>query len=770
MAQSQNVNKGRKQTAQPGVAGLNNLSNGNPANQNAHISVVQDARRPEEFDFECVVNSKFKNSKVWFCEKCRFLTTDFDDYSSHIMEHAVMRFYCFYCNHVSYSEAELNHHVEQHTRVHPFKCQFCDYRAVKKDYVEIHMKRIHNAPAEKVSSAKVTRKSKPVSLPSALPRDPTSSRVAPLRTKNITTRVDEGRPMDGTLDANILPKVEVELLAPLNEPIQHNRPLTVSFPEVGTIPPGCLVELVEVKTVNGTKELKLRLVTQQSNGSVAKACRTTTSQNATLCKSSTSNATPTTEKAVKKRTCTANISTRQINNQKQKDLTTSPSTNGIQLRKHSEELLVMVKDEPKENVNQPFDIEEAKEESCDSAQKSESFTSFTPVSSVSMMGNVKGTTSPSVSNEEVAPVALSSLVLCNSRRSNPIIPSPTNQPKEDETCHVADSNTSGWTQSQNPLVDDVPGPNGFPVISAVFSLSSPQLLAVALRTIALGNNMPSATIEQGNINNSLILTPAKTTAVGKVHEHKIKPGNTDMAPEGLSSVHKPQMTPKACHQVESAQRSRHTQSLTSNPLSTKEEKNSVTIKLHKKTVLNMNKSPPIVAEKTVKTRDSWIGQIDAEKGSVPRHWKSAANKRDISGRLSSCLKLSLKRIRVEEENETQQLSSRQHCTPELNQRKKKRRRRDMVSGSKTFAHSLDTTGDRVIICPTPLKEDQLVKQPGPNQPVVVLNHPKPQVLRGRVGMETIPDVGPTCHIMKMKLSKVMGHKYEVIGCTVKASP
>ncbi|XP_055783161.1 uncharacterized protein LOC129858168 isoform X1 [Salvelinus fontinalis] len=751
---------GRKKTAQPGVAGLNNLSNGNPANQNTHNSFVQDSRRPDEFDFECVVNSKFKNSKVWFCEKCRFLTTDFDDYSSHIMEHAVMRFYCFYCNHVSYSEAELNHHVEQHTRVHPFKCQFCDYRAVKKDYVEMHMKRIHNAPPEKVSSA-LPRGPKPASLPSALPRDPTLSgilntRVAPLRTKNITTRVDEGRPMDGTLDANILPKVEVELLAPLNEPIQHNRPLTVSFPEVGTIPPGCLVELVEVKTVNGTKELKLRLVSQQSNGSVMKACRTTTSQNATLCKSSMSNATPTREKPVKKRTCTGNISTRQINDQKQKDLTTAPSTNGIQLKKHSEELLVMVKD-----VNQPFEIkkEEVKEENCDSVQKSERLHSFTAVSSVSMMGNVNGTKSPFV-----APAAMSSFVLCNPRSSTLVIPTPTNQPKEDETCHVADSITSGWTQSENPLVDDVPGPKGFPVISAVFSLSSPQLLAVALRTIALGNNSPSATGEQGNVKNSLILTPAKTTAVCKGHEHKINPGNTDMAPECLSSVHAPQMIPKTCHQVQSAQCSRHTQSLTSNPLSTKGENNSVTIKLHKKTVLNMKKSPPKVAKKTVNTRDSWIGQIDTEKGSVPRHWKSSANKRDISGRLSSCLKLSLKRIRVEEE------SSLQRCTPELNQRRKKRRRRDMVSGSKTFTHLLDTTGDRVIICPTPLKEDQLVKQPGPNQPVVVLNHPKPLVLRGRLGMETIPDIGPTCHIMKMKLSKVMGHTYEVIGCTVKASP
>lgn len=57
-----------------------------------------------------------------------------------------------------------------------------------------------------------------------------------------------------------LSSVQVELLAPLNQPIQHNKPLTVSCPEEINIPAGCLVELVEVKNVNGTRELELRLI------------------------------------------------------------------------------------------------------------------------------------------------------------------------------------------------------------------------------------------------------------------------------------------------------------------------------------------------------------------------------------------------------------------------------------------------------------------------------------------------------------------------------
>ncbi|XP_012987389.1 uncharacterized protein LOC105029312 [Esox lucius] len=683
---------------------------------------------------------------------------------------AIMRFYCFYCNHVSYSEAELNHHVEQHHRVQPFKCQLCDYRAAIKEYVEMHMKQMHSTSVEKRPSLNVCRNSKPASLPRALPRDSTTvgytsgmlnARVAPLRTRNNMTRVNDERPMDGTVNASLLPKVEVELLAPLNEPIQHNRPLTVSFPEEGTIPPGCLVELVEVKTVNGTKELKLRLVPQQSYGSVAKDCRATTSQNTAMGKSAMFNSTPNGDKPVQN--CTAHISTPQIYNPEKNLITTALYTNGTRLKKPSGEFLPPMKDERKEHFNQPFGIkEEVKVENFDSEKKSQNSISFPPVLSVSRMEQGEGNSLPSVCMDQGVLDAKLPLVLGTPKSSPLVIPSQKKQPKEVKTGHVSDTNNSGWNQSDDPLVNDFPGPKGFPVISAVFSLSNPQLLAGALRSIAVGNNMPSGTGEQGNAKNSLVLTSSKMTTVVNGPEHKVK------TTKCLSAAHKSLKTAKACHQVETAdevdQCSTHTQSLTGNALELKKDKHSVTLKLQRKTVLNLNTSPPSVAKKGVMTRDTWIGQIDTGKASVLR---CTANKRDISGKFSSSLKLSLKRIRVEVDNEklSPQISSLQRCTPESNKQNKKRKRQ-ASSWSNTFAHVLGTTGDMVFLCPTPLKEDQLVKQPGPNQPVVVLNHPKPQVIRGRVGMETITEDGPICHIMKMKLSKVMGQKYEVIGCTV----
>lgn len=83
--------------------------------------------------------------------------------------------------------------------------------------------------------------------------------------------------------------------------------------------------------------------------------------------------------------------------------------------------------------------------------------------------------------------------------------------------------------------------------------------------------------------------------------------------------------------------------------------------------------------------------------------------------------------------------------------------------------------DCTVIYPMPLKVDQLVKRPGPNQPVVVLNHPKPRVSAQAATTDTLADTGaseeaPKCQILKMRLSKVMGQKYEVMGCTVGEFP
>ncbi|XP_051505317.1 zinc finger protein 518B-like [Myxocyprinus asiaticus] len=103
-----------------------------------------------------------------------------------------------------------------------------------------------------------------VSLAAGLPNGPIKpSERGPLPTiQKAQTTENSNQPKLGSSaeKSSHISNVQVELLAPLNQPIQHNKPLTVSCPEEINIPAGCLVELVEVKNVNGTRELELRMI------------------------------------------------------------------------------------------------------------------------------------------------------------------------------------------------------------------------------------------------------------------------------------------------------------------------------------------------------------------------------------------------------------------------------------------------------------------------------------------------------------------------------
>ncbi|KAK3519956.1 hypothetical protein QTP70_008800 [Hemibagrus guttatus] len=86
------------------------------------------------------------------------------------------------------------------------------------------------------------------------------------------------------------------------------------------------------------------------------------------------------------------------------------------------------------------------------------------------------------------------------------------------------------------------------------------------------------------------------------------------------------------------------------------------------------------------------------------------------------------------------------------------------------------------MCLMPLKDDQLLKHPGPNQPVVVLNHPNPHVrmvsIKGQRCRNPTPDLSNqhgttlsnsvrTCPAFKMTLKKVQGQKYQVVDLLLK---
>uniref|UniRef100_A0A3Q0SLB0 C2H2-type domain-containing protein n=1 Tax=Amphilophus citrinellus TaxID=61819 RepID=A0A3Q0SLB0_AMPCI len=227
-----------------------------------------------------------------YCEKCGFASTDAAVFEKHMVEHMGTRFYCFYCNDVSYSEAELNAHLKRHTSKYPFKCPHCGQGYMRRLCLVKHIDRLHSKSIIQGPAKSGVTKNLQGPVSSALTglhaADPSLLRpvvrVTIPNTSAAAVRLGKDEQRAKTLETNAsnVTNGNPERLSPLNGLIQHNRALTVSLPEEVTIPAGCLVELVEVKTVNGTKELKLRLVSQQENESMIKDARTTASQNTAL--------------------------------------------------------------------------------------------------------------------------------------------------------------------------------------------------------------------------------------------------------------------------------------------------------------------------------------------------------------------------------------------------------------------------------------------------------------------------------------------------------
>ncbi|CAL8357655.1 unnamed protein product [Merluccius merluccius] len=214
-------------------------------------------RRPD-----CLgLNGLLPPQKVLYCDKCVFSSTQTEDFENHMRGH-LTRFYCFYCNQVSYSKKELEVHLLQHK--YPFRCRYCGQGYMRRAPLLNHIERFHakdvgpevnNAQTAAFAPGGVQRTNVPtvkVRIPVPVARN---------------DHANKSRQRHRTVDLNV-PKVSPELISPVKNSVQHNMALTVPLPEEVSIPAGCMVELIEVKTVNGTKELKLRLVSQQEKKSV----------------------------------------------------------------------------------------------------------------------------------------------------------------------------------------------------------------------------------------------------------------------------------------------------------------------------------------------------------------------------------------------------------------------------------------------------------------------------------------------------------------------
>ncbi|XP_071313197.1 uncharacterized protein [Trachinotus anak] len=801
-------------------------------------------------------------SNVMYCEKCGFASTDAAVFKKHMIEHMGTRFYCFYCNNVSFSEAELNAHLKQHTAKYPFKCPHCGQGYMRRLCLVKHIERLHNKNISQGTAKPGMTKVSHVPVSSALPSVPTAdpSSVRPAVRVTIPTpsapvvRLGKDEQRGKTLDSNVSNGTNgnTELLSPLNGLIQHNRALTVSLPEEVTIPAGCLVELVEVKTVNGTKELKLRFVTQQENESVIKDTRTTVSQNTALGKplSSALNH-PNTVKSLSMGTCTVNrkqCETKTANVERpavavpvsiSKNLSNQVSKEKSGFKRPSQEIInlecntVIPNKLPKSILNPVRDgksgIRVAPREAVNlnaapptvittrvanrlsstlhpdnmgtgvSQRAVEERKNLIPEHSQSILArrasdtkniprdvlmavklepgeiHLRTNTAAKIVKEAVGsnqqslksaslslsvPLASaararpSAILACKDNVANQSFPphrtlnepSPVKAPVLSNHNHT-NSKISAWTQnvrtSERVGEVDVPEPEGFPVISSVFSLSqqpeetqgSIQPLVMALRGIVMDKGNESGSTPQDHI---------KIT--NNTEEVRETPTCAPVATKEGSFICDPLLTEQTTDSVKEEEHDKGIQqlpALTDKHIHVKMEKNSTKPK-------DNNECSHAPASKSLNDQES-VSKVAAHvDASVGPPQQMAKSEHEIS---SKFLTVSLKRVQVGVW---------------------KKSKKGLKCKCKTHI-PMGSVTDCAVIYPMPLKLDQLVKRPGPNQPVVVLNHPKPRAPVQGARADTVADTGasdvvPKCQILKMRLSKVMGQKYEVMGCTVRVFP
>ncbi|XP_006264794.1 zinc finger protein 518B isoform X1 [Alligator mississippiensis] len=230
----------------------------------------------------------------YYCDKCRFSTKDPLQYKKHVAQHEEIKFLCSHCNYVSYTKGEFQRHLVKHTGIFPYQCEYCEYGAIRHDYIVKHTRRVH----EKITRSRRTnmavkreqkrsclpkqgtlpikqRCDKKVLLPNEFSNLSSSAACGKIRTElaktvslsddikcNIDTASVQDKSLLGPAEVNIYenPNVEVEVYSPKKKPVQPGMPLTVIAPSELVVPSNCLAQLLEMKIVNGTQQLVLKLI------------------------------------------------------------------------------------------------------------------------------------------------------------------------------------------------------------------------------------------------------------------------------------------------------------------------------------------------------------------------------------------------------------------------------------------------------------------------------------------------------------------------------
>lgn len=774
---------------------------------------------------------------VMRCEKCRFVATDIAEFKKHMAREHI-EYYCFYCNSVSLSEAELQAHLKIHTATSPFKCPHCGQVYMRRMCLIKHIERFHSKmiPQEspKINSTKPPHISVSSASPSVSSAAVSSLSQRPAVRVTVPPPTATGLQLESnfqrlkSLDSYLSTVCQGDAV-PSNGHVQRNRALTVPLPEEVSIPAGCMVEVAEVKTVDGTKELRLRFVAHQENESVIKKGRTTVPETPKVLPSHMNYQRTASESQI-----------RTVNNKKHE--------NNMVNKEHPSRVTVNI---PKFLAN-PSMSEQCRSTkrplpeiiNLDADVPRKVSRSFIPV------GDSKVSTTVDPINHNVTPAALSSVfasrIVAGSVQpeslSARISPRGVDdrrgiQEQPSSSSSIITSNVQSMPHIiltyQNPvtmkpsegilLQKNQPEPTKpqqssntqfLPLVQPPSVVLPPQ---VRVSKESKDNFAPKTFFSrQDSSTSSSPLPVKKSTKPSKTHvqvstlPQEVKVENTvtegvRAEPEGfpvISSVYSLSQQPD--DQRESSQpivmaewtNSGGRDSL--NIKSVRSEQTKVTAGHQALSSLKhgkpLNKLPNKVTCESVKVEKDQCIQVctpgtpntvhvKKEKSTPVKEAKICKNENKICPPLKKTVNILSKPPLVSEnislqkpvaaENDNESPSK--FLTVSLKRvqvgiwKKCKKRGKAVVSKPRSpelFGGMRDCT----VLLLLPLRKDQAVKHPSPNQPVVVLNHPKPSVPEKRRTTKSHTNKGatlaPKCQILKMKLSKVTGQAYEVMGCTV----
>ncbi|XP_016300164.1 zinc finger protein 518B-like [Sinocyclocheilus anshuiensis] len=544
---------------------------------------------------------------------------------------------------------------------------------------------------------------KPVVLPSSTIKSPLHSSAEKSNQSRTTSRAPVGSSAE---TSGPLSSVQVELLAPLNQPIQHNKPLTVSCPEEINIPAGCLVELVEVKNVNGTQELELRLIPPNGIPQDKKSNMDEPSSATTGGKLS-------------------------FKCQVAKGCPVSPSTSATshKVKQQRPSMCTGVQTITKT-------VQSAHKPQCSSETPARY--KRNPKTKDPEIIRLEG---PELSSESL-PVISSVFSLC-----------PT--PKSTQSISKSLPEMQRWTVAMKEPKDEVKNAEKPLVCSILIKKEETED-----KPKGASSGLKETKTEDKTSKGSAI---SKTHGQVKRSEKTLNTSHSKQAPNLTQPLVLPNQSVIPSNKDDIPHQDKGNSEHESG-----QKKHSCVFNMYPKVALF--RIPSSMLEPTKKLPEA---PTQEESLTARPVLYCTLSEQNVSGSPEVAIKLILKRNLCESEKKHQDSPPRKKHKKE--KRKAKKRRSSSVGmGLPRFS----TKGQELRL--TPLKADQRIKLPGPNQPVVVLNHPNPSVQRVSVGVQTLKNykwVHSVDHeqeqparkqpSFKMKLKKVHGQKYQVIEFILK---